>query len=72
MFSLEPDLTERYNDGLEPPPVFTTAAQAHLRPLVWQPASAQVESAKKQLIWSAVIFAFCFIGLVMAIGWFLQ
>jgi hypothetical protein len=69
---LEPDLSERYNDGLVPPPDLA-GEPARLQRPAWQPTSAQVEAARRQLgrglvILALLIFA-CLVIFALPLGW---
>lgn len=69
---MEPDLSERYNDGLVPPPELTGESPRLQRP-AWQPTPAQVEAARGRLGLSlavlAVLICACLVILALALGW---
>ena len=68
----DPDLSERYNAGLVPPPQ-PAAEPARLQRPAWQPTPAQVQAAHGQITWSIVIIALlifaCLAILALAFGW---
>ena len=72
IFSLEPDFSERYNDGLVPPPELPVEPGRLQRP-AWQPTPAQVDAARKQLKLNLVILALlvgaCIVVLALLLGW---
>jgi hypothetical protein len=69
---LEPDLSERYNDGLVPPPELADEPARLQRP-AWQPTPAQIEAARKQLGVSVAILVLLICGcstlFALALGW---
>jgi hypothetical protein len=69
---LEPDLSERYNDGLVPPPELAGEPPRLQRP-AWQPTPAQVEAARKRLGLNIAILTFltclCLAVLAASFGW---
>ena len=72
IFSLEPDFTERYNEGLVPPPELLLEPGRLQRP-AWQPTPAQVEAARKQLGLNLAILGLltcaCLVVLALLLGW---
>jgi hypothetical protein len=66
------DLSERYNDGLVPPPELT-AEPARLQRPAWQPTPAQVEAARKRLGLSLAILTLlicaCIVVFALVLGW---
>jgi len=72
IFSLEPDFSERYNDGLVPPPELPEEPGRLQRP-AWQPTPAQVEAARKQVGLNLAILALlvcaCLVVLALLLGW---
>jgi hypothetical protein len=69
---LEPDFSERYNDGLVPPPDLTGESPRLQRP-AWQPTPAQVEAARGRLWLSLSILAMlicaCLVVVALILGW---
>jgi hypothetical protein len=66
---LEPDLSNRYNDGLAPPPDLTGEAPRLQRP-IWQPTSAQAQDARKRVVIGITILALLACAcLILALGW---
>ena len=69
---MESDLSERYNDGLVPPPELAGEPGRLQRP-AWQPTPAQVEAARKQLGRNVAILALiicaCLVVSALALGW---
>jgi hypothetical protein len=72
IFSLEPDFSERYNEGVVPPPELSVEPGRLQRP-AWQPTPAQVEAARKQLNLNLAILALlvcaCIVVLALLLGW---
>ncbi len=72
MKPVDNNLSERYNDGLVPPPDLAGEPARLLRP-VWQPTPAQVQVANGRLVWSiaalALLICACLAMLVLASGW---
>jgi hypothetical protein len=70
---LEPDLSERYNDGLVPQPKVAGEPPARLQRPAWQPTAAQVEAAHAQSTRSIIILVLlavaCLVLLALALGW---
>ena len=73
MAFLEPDLSERYNDGLVPQPELAGEPPARLQRPAWQPTAAQVQAAhaqsKRSLIILALLAIACLVLLALALGW---
>ena len=73
MAFLEPDLSERYNDGLVPQPEVAGEPPARLQRPAWQPTAAQVEAAHAQTTRSIIILGLlvvaCLLLLALALGW---
>lgn len=64
---MDPDLSERYNDGLAPPPDLAGGlAPAQVGRPAWKPTVAQVEMARRQLAVSLLVLLFL-IGLCAAV-----
>ena len=71
---MEFDLSERYNDGLVPPPELAgEPAPEQLQHPSWQPTPAQVEAARKGLGLTLAILALlvcaCLVVFALALGW---
>ena len=68
----ETDLTDRYNDGLVPPPEIKVTAGRLPYP-DWRPTPAQVEAAHQNLTRDLVVLALlvllCLLGLALLLGW---
>jgi len=73
MAFLEPDLSERYNDGLVPQPIQAGEQPARLQRPAWQPTPAQVAAAHAQATRSIIILALlavaCLVLFALALGW---
>ena len=72
MAFLEPDLSERYNDGLVPQPELAGEPPARLQRPAWQPTAVQVEAAHAQSTRSiilALLVGACLVLFVLALGW---
>lgn len=69
---MEPDLSERYNAGLVPPPELAGELPRLQRP-AWQPTPFQVEAARQRLGLSLAVLAFlvcaCLVLVALALGW---
>ena len=65
---MESDLSERYNDGLVPPPDLA-GEPARLQRPSWQPTPAQVEAARRLLARNLIILTLLLCGLALALGW---
>ncbi len=69
---MESGLSERYNDGLVPPPELAEEPDRLQRP-TWQPTPAQVEAARKGLWVSLAILALlvcaCLVIFALLLGW---
>jgi hypothetical protein len=68
----EPDLSDRYNDGLVPPPQLTGEPARLPRP-AWQPTPAQVDFARQRLTLNIIILVMvtclCLAALASSLGW---
>ena len=57
MIDLEPDLPDRYNTGIIPPPEQTAGEQLRLQRPAWQPTPIQAHMARKQLALGLALLA---------------
>jgi len=71
MIALEPELSDRYNNGIIPPPEQAAGEPLRLQRPAWQPTPIQAQIARKQLIISLVVLAalLACIGLLAVLGW---
>ena len=69
---MQTDLSERFNDGVVPPPDMAFEPVRPLRP-AWQPEPAQVAAARQQLSRSGLILGLllcaCLILALLLAGW---
>ena len=69
MLDLEPDLSNRYNNGLMPPPNLAGEALRLQRP-AWQPTAIEADTAQKRVALGLVILTLLvFACLLLALGW---
>lgn len=64
---MEPDLTERYNDGLVPAPRLE-AEPRRLRPPAWMPTPAQAQFARRNMKRNLLVIT----GILILIGSFID
>jgi len=70
MIDLEPELSDRYNNGIIPPPEQLAGEQLRLPRPAWQPTPIQAQIARKQLtiilVFLAVLLACACLLVVLA------
>jgi hypothetical protein len=70
---LEPDLSERFNDGVVPAPELEVVEPARLQPPDWQPTASQLETARKQysrnILLLIVLVGVVLLLIALAFGW---
>ena len=70
MIDLEPELSDRYNNGIIPPPEQMAGEQLRLQRPAWQPTPIQTQTARKQLAISLALLALLACAcLLVALAW---
>ncbi len=66
---MEPDLSNRYNNGLVSPPRLAGEAPRLQRP-AWQPTAVEADTARKQVIFGVAVLGLLVCAcLALALGW---